>query len=164
MKGHVTELGNTIIRVGSFDNNPHGFKFEYFTAFTARTFTETELCGKPSVSPAMYSTRHLNDDIQEIAAFRQRFKGIVRVIDETGLASLLLFDDLVFKFTNGEECRTHIHKHGPNNDDYFPPELNMLVGKRVLLRFQYTYDHILNNNYLNQIKLLYVDEAMVTRF
>nr|GEV12800.1 replication protein A 70 kDa DNA-binding subunit B [Tanacetum cinerariifolium] len=37
--------GTTIIRVGSFVNNPHGFMFEHFTAFTARTFTETELCG-----------------------------------------------------------------------------------------------------------------------
>nr|GEZ86165.1 replication protein A 70 kDa DNA-binding subunit B [Tanacetum cinerariifolium] len=71
-----------------------------------------------------------------------RFKVIVRVIDETWSASLLLFDDLVFKLTNGEQCHTLIQKHGPNYDDYFPPELNVLVGKRVLWRFQYTYDHI----------------------
>nr|GEZ43365.1 replication protein A 70 kDa DNA-binding subunit B [Tanacetum cinerariifolium] len=37
--------GTTITRVGSFDNNPHGFKFEHFTAFTARKFIEIELCG-----------------------------------------------------------------------------------------------------------------------
>nr|GEW63951.1 replication protein A 70 kDa DNA-binding subunit B [Tanacetum cinerariifolium] len=326
MKGHVTELGTTITRVGSFDNNPHGFKFEHFATFTTKTFTEKELCdvigivvsvsdaipfnnyGKdqlrrtiiledvqgaqleccflmlgvtrnPSVSPAMYSTKlYLNDDIQEIAAFRQRysekegfdpanhtislltpvkkeftaddffkgaikktvgsirdsdgpyhcllyakihkihrengwtylackkygrsakeadtdeslssgkraknqqfwncrihkgltvslvhmrFKVIIRVIDETGSASLLLFDDLVFKLTNGEQCHTLIQKHGPNYDDYFPLELNVLVGKRVLWRFQYTYEHIKNNNYLCQIKLLSVNEAMVTRF
>ncbi|GKD48286.1 replication protein A 70 kDa DNA-binding subunit B [Tanacetum coccineum] len=105
--------GTTVTRVGSFDNNPRGFKFEHFSSFTARTFTETELCdvigtvvsvsdaipfnnygkdqlrrtiiledvhgaqlecSKPSVSPAMYSTKlYLNDDIQEIAAFRQRY-------------------------------------------------------------------------------------------
>nr|GEZ96282.1 replication protein A 70 kDa DNA-binding subunit B [Tanacetum cinerariifolium] len=46
MKGHVTELGTTITRVGSFDINPHGFKLEHFTAFTARKFTEIELCGE----------------------------------------------------------------------------------------------------------------------
>nr|GEY47218.1 replication protein A 70 kDa DNA-binding subunit B [Tanacetum cinerariifolium] len=79
-------------------------------------------------------------------------------------ASLLLFDDLLFKLTNGEQCHTLIQKHGPNYDDYFPPELNVLVGKRVLWRFQYTYDHIQNNNYLYQIMLLSVDEAMVTCF
>nr|GEZ23898.1 hypothetical protein [Tanacetum cinerariifolium] len=27
-----------------FDNNPHGIKFKHFTAFTARNFTEIELC------------------------------------------------------------------------------------------------------------------------
>ncbi|GJU87705.1 putative helitron helicase-like domain-containing protein, partial [Tanacetum coccineum] len=111
MKGHVTELGTTVTRVGSFDNNPRGFKFEHFSSFTSITFTERELCDvigtvvsvldaipfnnfgkdqlrrtiiledvfyvklrKPSVSPAMYSTKlYLNDDIQEIAAFRQRY-------------------------------------------------------------------------------------------
>ncbi|GJW91044.1 replication protein A 70 kDa DNA-binding subunit B [Tanacetum coccineum] len=36
--------GTTVTRVGSFDNNPCGFKFEHFSSFTARTFTETELC------------------------------------------------------------------------------------------------------------------------
>ncbi|GKA47384.1 replication protein A 70 kDa DNA-binding subunit B [Tanacetum coccineum] len=140
--------GTTVTRVGSFDNNPRGFKFEHFTAFTARKFAETKLCDiietvvsvldaiplnnygkdqlrrtiiledvqgaqleccffdawcnkfaklhdkresmghvvmilqlckvmyfneKPFVSPAMYSTKlYLNDDIQEIAAFKQR--------------------------------------------------------------------------------------------
>nr|GEX42286.1 replication protein A 70 kDa DNA-binding subunit B [Tanacetum cinerariifolium] len=56
-----------------------------------------------------------------------RFKVIVRVIDEIWSASLLLFDDLVFKLTNGEQCHTLIQKHGPNYDDYFPPELNVLA-------------------------------------
>nr|GEY80619.1 ATP-dependent DNA helicase PIF1-like [Tanacetum cinerariifolium] len=61
-----------------------------------------------------------------------RFKVIVRVIDETGSTSLLLFDDLVFKLTNGEQCHTLIQKHGPNYDDYFPPELNVLDAENVL--------------------------------
>ncbi|GKC11332.1 replication protein A 70 kDa DNA-binding subunit B [Tanacetum coccineum] len=93
-----------------------------------------------------------------------RFKVVVRVMDDTGSASLLLFDDLVFNLTNGEQCHKLIQEHGPNYDDYFPPELNVLVGKRVLWRFQYTNDHIENNNFLYQVKLLSVDEAMVTRF
>nr|GEY75845.1 replication protein A 70 kDa DNA-binding subunit B [Tanacetum cinerariifolium] len=38
------QQGTTITRVGSFDNNPHGFKFKHFTAFTARKFTKIELC------------------------------------------------------------------------------------------------------------------------
>ncbi|GJY89718.1 replication protein A 70 kDa DNA-binding subunit B [Tanacetum coccineum] len=93
-----------------------------------------------------------------------RFKVVVRVMDDTGSASLLLFDDLVFNLTNGEQCHKLIQEHGPNYDDYFPPELNVLVGKKVLWPFQYTNDHIENNNFLYQVKLLSVDEAMVTRF
>nr|GEY78540.1 replication protein A 70 kDa DNA-binding subunit B [Tanacetum cinerariifolium] len=158
---------------------------------------------KPYVSPAMYSTKlYLNDDIQEIAPFRQRysekggfdranhtialltpvkkevtaddfFKGAIKKTvgsirdsdgpyhcllyakihkihrengwtylackkygrsakeadsDESlssGSASLLLFDDLVFKLTYGEQCHTLIQKHGLNYDDYFPPELQL---------------------------------------
>nr|GFA76173.1 hypothetical protein [Tanacetum cinerariifolium] len=40
------KLGTTITRVGSFDHNLHGFKLEHFTAFTARKFTEIELCAE----------------------------------------------------------------------------------------------------------------------
>ncbi|GJS42919.1 putative ribonuclease H-like domain-containing protein [Tanacetum coccineum] len=35
--------GTTVTRVGSFDNNLRGFKFEHFIAFTARKFIKTEL-------------------------------------------------------------------------------------------------------------------------
>ncbi|GJS90532.1 serine/threonine-protein kinase ATR [Tanacetum coccineum] len=49
MKEHVIELGTTVTRVGSFNNNPRGFKFKHFTAFTARKFAETDLCGEFSV-------------------------------------------------------------------------------------------------------------------
>ncbi|GKB72143.1 senescence-specific cysteine protease SAG39-like protein, partial [Tanacetum coccineum] len=62
------------------------------------------------------------------------------------------------------QCHKLIQEHGPNYDDYFPPELNVLVGKKVLWPFQYTNDHIENNNYLYQVKLLSVDEAMLTHF
>ncbi|GKA71944.1 hypothetical protein Tco_0778160 [Tanacetum coccineum] len=34
-----------VTRVASFDNNTRGFKFEHFTAFTSRRFSDTELCG-----------------------------------------------------------------------------------------------------------------------
>ncbi|GKE03593.1 replication protein A 70 kDa DNA-binding subunit B [Tanacetum coccineum] len=39
----VQATGTTVTMVGSFDNNPRGFKFKHFTAFTARKFAETEL-------------------------------------------------------------------------------------------------------------------------
>ncbi|GJY98606.1 replication protein A 70 kDa DNA-binding subunit B [Tanacetum coccineum] len=53
-----------------------------------------------------------------------RFKVNVRVIDESGSASLLLFDDLVFKLS-GQQCYNLIKKYGENHKDYFPDELNV---------------------------------------
>ncbi|GJX58238.1 replication protein A 70 kDa DNA-binding subunit B [Tanacetum coccineum] len=76
-------------------------------------------------------------------------------------ASLLLFDDLVFKLS-GEQCVHLIRQHGENYDDYIPDELNVLVGKRLLFRFHYTDDHINNNNHVYQVKMLSQDEAMIT--
>ncbi|GJU28032.1 replication protein A 70 kDa DNA-binding subunit B [Tanacetum coccineum] len=55
-----------------------------------------------------------------------RFKVNVRVIDVSGSASLLLFDDLVFKL-GGEQCYNLIKKYGENRDEYFPDELNVLT-------------------------------------
>ncbi|GJT12443.1 hypothetical protein Tco_0859485 [Tanacetum coccineum] len=93
-----------------------------------------------------------------------RFKVIVRVIDATGSASLLLFDDFgVFKLSD-EQCVHLIRQHGENYDDYFSEELNVLVGKRLLFRFHYTDDHINNNNHVYQVKMLSQDEAMITMF
>ncbi|GJZ38772.1 hypothetical protein Tco_0585335 [Tanacetum coccineum] len=92
-----------------------------------------------------------------------RFKVIVRVIYDTGSASLLLCDDLVFKLSD-KQCVHLIRQHGENYDDYFPDELNVLVGKRLLFRFHYTDDHINNTNHVYQVKMLSQDEAMITMF
>nr|GEU92777.1 replication protein A 70 kDa DNA-binding subunit B [Tanacetum cinerariifolium] len=57
-----------------------------------------------------------------------------------------------------------IKQHGENYDDYFPDELNVLVGKRLLFRFHYTDDHINNNNHVYQVKMPLQDKAMITMF
>nr|GEZ25466.1 replication protein A 70 kDa DNA-binding subunit B [Tanacetum cinerariifolium] len=54
--------------------------------------------------------------------------------------------------------------YGENHEDYFPDELNVWVGKRVLWRFHYTNDHIINNNHVYQVKLLSEDEDYITLF
>ncbi|GJT50739.1 hypothetical protein Tco_0976896 [Tanacetum coccineum] len=112
----------------------------------------------------MYFTKlHISDDIPKIAAFKQRYTVIVRVINDTGSTSLLLFDDMVFKLSE-EQCYNLIKQHGPNYDDYFPDELNILVGKRLLFRFHYIDEHITNNNHVYQVKMMSGDEAMITLF
>ncbi|GKC11657.1 hypothetical protein Tco_1008439 [Tanacetum coccineum] len=63
-----------------------------------------------------------------------------------------------------KQCVHLIRQHGENYDDYFPDELNVLVGKRLLVRFHYTDDHINNTNHVYQVKMLSQDEAMITMF
>ncbi|GJS94325.1 hypothetical protein Tco_0801293 [Tanacetum coccineum] len=56
-----------------------------------------------------------------------------------------------------KKCVHLIRQHGENYDDYFPDELNVLVGERLLFRFHYTDDHINNTNHVYQLKMLSQD-------
>ncbi|GJX16083.1 replication protein A 70 kDa DNA-binding subunit B [Tanacetum coccineum] len=142
---------------------------------------------KPSVSNDMYSTKlYINDDIPEISfhciLYAKKYKihhehgwtylackrcrRSAKEVDDdqsSSSASLLLFDNMVFKLS-GEQFYNLIKQHGPNYDDYFPDELNILVGKRLLFRFHYTDEHITNNNHVYQVKMMLEDEAMITLF
>ncbi|PWA37241.1 heavy metal-associated isoprenylated plant protein 41 [Artemisia annua] len=55
-----------------------------------------------------------------------RYKVNIRVIDDTGSASLLLFDDFVFKLT-GVYCQALINQYGEQHEDYLPDELNTMI-------------------------------------
>lgn len=92
-----------------------------------------------------------------------RMKVIVRVIDETGSASLVMFDDMIAKLC-GVDCYGLIKEYGPEVDDYFPAELNTLIGKKLLFRFEYTDFNVSHNNHVYQIKLISDEEAMISYF
>ena len=92
-----------------------------------------------------------------------RMKVIVRVIDDTGSASLVMFDDMIVKLC-GVDCYGLIKEYGPEVDDYFPAELNTMVGKKVLFHFEYTDFHVSNNNHVYQVKLISDEEAMISYF
>ncbi|GJS71223.1 replication protein A 70 kDa DNA-binding subunit B [Tanacetum coccineum] len=59
-----------------------------------------------------------------------RYKVMIRVIDETGSASMLLFDDMIFKLC-GVQVYTLIKQYGEEVDDYFPTELNVMIEKKL---------------------------------
>ena len=92
-----------------------------------------------------------------------RMKVIVRVIYETGSASLVMFDDMIAKLC-GVDCYGLIKEYGPEVDDYFPAELNSLVGKKLLFRFEYSEFNVTHNNHVYQIKLISDEEAMISYF
>ncbi|GJX11258.1 replication protein A 70 kDa DNA-binding subunit B [Tanacetum coccineum] len=92
-----------------------------------------------------------------------RYKVIIRVIDDTGSASLLLFDDLVFQLTR-VKCYTLLNEYGLDYDDYFPGELNNMVGKTLLFRFQYSDYNINNNHHVYQVQKISEDQTMIELF
>ncbi|GJX99421.1 replication protein A 70 kDa DNA-binding subunit B [Tanacetum coccineum] len=55
------------------------------------------------------------------------YRLIVRVMDDTGSASLLLFDNLVFKLSSIESY-TLINQYGEHYDEYFPNTHNSAKG------------------------------------
>ncbi|GKB87045.1 hypothetical protein Tco_0959317 [Tanacetum coccineum] len=88
---------------------------------------------------------------------------MIRVIDETGSASILLFDDMIFKLC-GVQVYILINKYGEEVDDYFQTELNVMIGKKLLFLFEYTTYHINKNNHVYSVKEVADDESMITTF
>nr|GEU71576.1 replication protein A 70 kDa DNA-binding subunit B [Tanacetum cinerariifolium] len=66
---------------------------------------------------------------QGITAVGIGYKVIIRVINDIGSSSLLLFDDMVFKLSR-VQCYTLIKLYGEDYDDYFPSDLNGIIGKK----------------------------------
>ena len=94
---------------------------------------------------------------------KYRYKVIVRVIDDTGSASLLLFDDHVFTLS-GVHCQALINQYGENHEDYFPDELNVMIGKKLLFRFEYTDFCMNNNHHVYQVKMMSNEDITINSF
>nr|GEV70648.1 replication protein A 70 kDa DNA-binding subunit B [Tanacetum cinerariifolium] len=92
------------------------------------------------------------------------YKVIVRVIDQTGSASLLLFDDMISQLV-GVPCYKLKEQYGANAENTFPEELtNNNVGKRLLLRATYSEYNISNNNHVYQVKMMSENPEFITHF
>ena len=78
--------------------------------------------------------------------FLNRFKLVLRFADETGSASAVFFNTTVFKLS-GKTAWEIMEKNGMNPDEYFPDELNVIVGKKVMLKIFYSdYNHNRNSH------------------
>ena len=73
-----------------------------------------------------------------------RFKIIVRIVDETCTAQIVLFDNNVHRMTNLTAFEI-MQEHGMDTDQYFPDELNQIIGKQYLFKILY-YEFKHNNN------------------
>ncbi|GJX26232.1 replication protein A 70 kDa DNA-binding subunit B [Tanacetum coccineum] len=98
-----------------------------------------------------------------ITSVGMRCKVMICVIDESGSTSMLLFDDMISKLC-GVQVYPLMKKYGEEVDDYFPADLNVMVGKKLLFLFEYTNYHIRNNNHVYSVKELSDDESMIATF
>ncbi|PWA55443.1 replication protein A 70 kDa DNA-binding subunit [Artemisia annua] len=92
-----------------------------------------------------------------------RYKVIVRVIDHTGSASLILFDNMIQRLLDIPCVKLKEQYDGVDDDD-FPTELDILIGKKMLFRFLYSEFNINNNNHVYQVKMISDKKAMIKKF
>ena len=86
----------------------------------------------------------------------------MRVIDDTGSASLLLYEDLILKLID-IPCYKLREKYGDETDE-FPKELSSIVGKKLLFRFLFSDFNITNNTHVYTVKMLSEDDDMISFF
>ncbi|PWA46400.1 replication protein A 70 kDa DNA-binding subunit [Artemisia annua] len=89
-----------------------------------------------------------------------RYKVIVRVIDHTGSASLILFDNMIQRLLD-IPC---VKLKEQYDDDDFPTELFILIGKKMLFRFLYSEFNINNKNHVYQVNMISDEKAMIKKF
>ena len=75
-----------------------------------------------------------------------RFKVIVRLIDETGSAPVVFFNNNFCKLS-GHTAWQLMEKHGMNPDEYWPEELDKLVGKKCLFKIYFSEYNVNYNNH-----------------
>ena len=61
----------------------------------------------------------------------------MRIVDESGTAQIVIFDNNVHKMTKVTAWEI-MQEQGINTDDYFPDELNQIIGKQYLFKIKYT--------------------------
>ncbi|GJU27744.1 hypothetical protein Tco_1166365 [Tanacetum coccineum] len=61
-------------------------------------------------------------------------------------------------------CGIRYKQFGEDYDDYFPSELNGIVGDELLFRFHYNDYNINNNNHVYQVQRISQDEAIINVF
>ncbi|GKB65477.1 replication protein A 70 kDa DNA-binding subunit B [Tanacetum coccineum] len=90
-------------------------------------------------------------------------KVIIRMIDDTDSASLLLYEDMIMQLIN-VPCYKMLERYKDSAADIFPDELKFMVGKKFLFHYVYSNWNITNNNHVYQVKQMTEDPAMIEMF
>lgn len=92
-----------------------------------------------------------------------RYKVIVRVIDDTGSASLVLFDKMVHNLVD-VSCVELMNKASDLDIDGFPKQLNRMIGKKMLFKFLFSEYNINRNSHVYQVKSMSADPDLIGFF
>ncbi|PWA42455.1 hypothetical protein CTI12_AA526150 [Artemisia annua] len=98
-----------------------------------------------------------------MASIVERYKLVVRVIDDTGSTSLILSDNIVRKLVN-IPCDVLKGQYVDDIDDAFPRELDAIVGKKLLFRFFYSLYNMNTGDHVYQVKMISDDKCIIKKF
>ncbi|GKB22993.1 replication protein A 70 kDa DNA-binding subunit B [Tanacetum coccineum] len=92
-----------------------------------------------------------------------RFKVIVRVIDKSGSAPLLFFNNNFVKLS-GHTAWELIEKYNIDPDEYWPKELDNIVGKKCLFKLFYSEYNVAKNNHTYRCDSFSEDAELINHF
>ena len=93
----------------------------------------------------------------------RRFKIIVRVVDESGTAQVVIFDSNVHRMT-GLTAWEVMEEHGMDTDEYFPDELNQIIGRQYLFKIFYSEFNHNNNSHIYRAEKVTDDDDIIRFF
>ncbi|PWA37085.1 replication protein A 70 kDa DNA-binding subunit B [Artemisia annua] len=112
-----------------------------------------ELPAKPNARASASKKTTYKCDAHGVQVPVPKFKVIVRVIDETGSASLVLFDKMVHNLVD-VSCAEILNKPSDLDMDGFPKQLNRMLGKKMLFKFLFSDYNISRNSHVYQVKAM----------
>ncbi|GJR31691.1 replication protein A 70 kDa DNA-binding subunit B [Tanacetum coccineum] len=94
---------------------------------------------------------------------KSSFMVIMCIIDSSGSAPIVFFNT-VFNKISGHTAWELMEKHGMDVDEYWPQELDKLVGKRFLFKLWYSDYNVNNNNHTYRCNAFNDDADMIKHF
>lgn len=87
----------------------------------------------------------------------------MRIVDESGTAQIVIFDNNVHKMTKVTAWEI-MQEHGIHTDEYFPDELNEIIGKQYLFKIKYTEFNHNNNSHIYRTEKVTDDVDTINHF
>lgn len=87
----------------------------------------------------------------------------MRILDSSGTAQVVIFDNNVHKMTKLTAWEI-MQEQGTNTDEYFPDDLNQIVGREYLFKIKYTEFNHSNNSHVYRAEKVTDDVETINYF